>query len=168
MTSHWNYTEKYENEVRTYDESIKRLTDTIERTQNILNNLDKPFNLLSQIEEKSEVVIDPSKYKGSELEYKYADQVENKIKAYFNIEQLRWSLFTKLALYTLIALSFLNMFARADFINLMLPLYMLVIFISGMTSNNIKSYLLMFLIANTFTLITDLLWLLFRDAVSYY
>lgn len=169
-TSIWNYTEKYQLEADMYKENLKKINDAVQKSRKVRSNLDQPFALLEQIQEKEKMsgnIINSYK-KGSQQEYAIADNIENRLKSYLKMEKLKWSMYTKLSLYLLIALSFFNMFARADFINLLLPLYMLVTFISGISFKKMSSNLQLFLIANTFTLVTDLLWLILRDSVRKY
>ena len=168
MTSIWNYNQKYQIEAELYKENFRKMNDAAEKSRAVRANLDKPFNLIEHIQERENNAPGGilAYKKASKEEYAMADNVENKIKSYFNMERLRWSLYTKLSLITIIGLAFFNMFARADFINILLPLYMLVTFVSGMSYKKMSANLQLFLLANTFTLITDLLWLLFRDSVS--
>lgn len=135
------------------------------KTKIILDNLDKPFNLMSiQLDKVSK---DEGGAKSSSKEYELADNIEKHIKTTFKMQTIKWLTLIRILLYCSIGLAFFNMFTRADFINMLIPVYMLAIFSTSFSSkliNNLK----IFLIAASLTLITDFLWLVFRSSVIIY
>jgi hypothetical protein len=71
----------------------------------------------------------------------------------------------KLFILTLIGLGFINSFIRSDFINIIVPTIILVIFYTSL-NRNVVGYLQMFLLAIAATLGYDLLWFLFSSGVK--
>jgi hypothetical protein len=72
----------------------------------------------------------------------------------------------KLFIISLIILGFLNTFVRSDFINIIVPTMILVIFYTSL-NKNVVGYLHMFIIAIAATLGYDLLWFLFSSSVQF-
>ena len=169
MTFIWSFEEKYQIELDLTKKKIDKLSNIVERSKKIRDSLDKPFSIFSQIEEdiKKNNVPGNKKRGSSVQEYAWADKIEGNIKSTLNMKTLKWGWFTKLLLLILLVLSFLNMFTRADFVNILLPVYMLAIFSTSLQSKLINN-LQLFFIASTLTLGTDFLWLFFRSSVSFY
>jgi hypothetical protein len=70
----------------------------------------------------------------------------------------------KLFIISLILLGFINSFERSDFLNILVPTVILVIFYTTL-NNNVSRYLQMFLIAILVTVAYDFLWLIFSSGV---
>ena len=70
----------------------------------------------------------------------------------------------KLFILLLILLGFINTFERSDFISIMVPTIILVIFYTTL-NNNVAKYLQMFLVAICATIVHDLLWIIFSSGV---
>ncbi len=70
----------------------------------------------------------------------------------------------KLFIIVLIGLGFMNSFVRSDFINIIIPTIILVVFYTSLNKNVIMS-LEMFLYAIFFALGYDLIWFLFSASV---
>lgn len=162
LTFIWSQLQKYTEEFELNKKKIDKFNSILTKSKNIRDNLDKPFNILSEVKIKES---GGKKAKTSQQEYELADRIESQIKASLNMNVIRWGFFTKLLLFALLGLSFLNLFTRADFINVLLPVFML-----GMLSSSLQSKLIenltLFFIASTLTLGTDFLWLFFRASVS--
>lgn len=169
MTFIWSFEEKYQIEFDLNKKKIDKISSILEKSKKIRDSLDKPFSIFSQIEESIQKNnVQGSKKRGSSVqEYAWADKIEGNIKSTLNMKTIKWGWFTKLLLLILLVLSFLNMFTRADFINILLPVYMLAIFSTSLQSKLINN-LQLFFIASTLTLGTDFLWLFFRSSVSFY
>ena len=169
MTFIWSFEEKYQVEFDLNKKKIDKISNIIERSKKIRDSLDKPFSIFSQIEDdiKKNNVPGNKKRGSSVQEYAWADKIEGNIKSTLNMKTIKWGWFTKILLLILLVLSFLNMFTRADFINILLPVYMLAIFSTSLQSKLINN-LQLFFIAATLTLGTDFLWLFFRSSVSFY
>lgn len=165
VTFIWNFYNKCEEDRNLYEKKAEKSQEMYSKTKNVLDNLNKPFNLLSVQLDKSKD-SKGSKWKTSQQEYDIADKIENQLKNSLNMKTIKWLYITRILLYTSIILSFLNMFIRADFINMLIPVYILAIFSSSFSSKLLDN-LKIFLIAATVTLGTDLLWLIFRDSVSF-
>jgi len=146
------------------DKKVERFQGVFNKTKAIMENLDKPFNLLSAAEDRSKA---QAKSGTSAQEYEWADKIEGKIKLTLNMQTIRWLFLIRICLYSLIVLSFLNMFTRADFINMLLPVYMIAMFSTSFGSKMLEN-LKLFLIAATLTLGTDFLWLFFRSSVIFF
>ena len=71
----------------------------------------------------------------------------------------------KIFIMSLIALGFINSFIRSDFLNIIVPTMILVIFYTSL-NRNVVGYLQMFLIAIAATLGYDLIWFLFSSGVK--
>ena len=78
---------------------------------------------------------------------------------------IQWMGLIKLFIISLIILGFLNTFVRSDFINIIVPTMILVIFYTSL-NKNVVGYLHMFIIAIAATLGYDLLWFLFSSSVT--
>lgn len=169
MTFIWSFEEKYQIEFDLNKKKIDKISSILEKSKKIRDSLDKPFSIFSQIEENIQKNnVQGSKKRGSSVqEYAWADKIEGNIKSTLNMKTIKWGWFTKLLLLILLVLSFLNMFTRADFINILLPVYMIAIFSTSLQSKLINN-LQLFFIASTLTLGTDFLWLFFRSSVSFY
>ena len=167
MTFIWSFEEKYQIEFDLNKKKLDKLSNIVEKSKRIRDSLDKPFSIFSQIEEdnKNNNVQGNKKRGTSVQEYAWADKIEGNIKSTLNMKTIKWGWFNKLLLLILLVLSFLNMFTRADFINILLPVYMLAIFSTSLQSKLINN-LQLFFIASTLTLGTDFLWLFFRSSVS--
>lgn len=165
VTLIWNFVQKYTLDYEMYTDKAKKFQDMYIKTKTIIDNLSRPFDLLSYEMEKSKNQVDLSGWKTHPKEFEYADKMENQLKATLNMQTIRWLPFIRILLYCSIALSFINMFQRADYINMLIPVYILAIFSTSFGSKMLD-HLKMFLIASAFTLITDLLWLIFRSSVS--
>ncbi len=165
MTFIWSYTEKYENEFDLVKKKIEKFQNIVEKTKKIRDSLDKPFNILSQIEEENNENSGKQSKGASQQEYAIADRIEGNIKNTIGIKVIKWGWFIKLLLFILLGLSFLNLFTRADFINILLPVYILAMFSTSLQAKLITN-LNLFFIAATITLGTDFLWLFFRSSVS--
>jgi len=104
-------------------------------------------------------------WKTNEKEFEYADKIEGQLKASLGLKQIKWLSIVKISLFVLIGLSLFNLFTRADFINILIPVYILATLSTSM-SDKMFSNLQIFVIASTVTLIFDLLWLIFRDSTN--
>ncbi len=168
MTFIWSFEEKYQNEYDLNKKKLDKISSIVEKSKKIRDSLDKPFSIFSKIEEDNKNNNAPgNKKRGtSTQEYAWADKIEGNLKSTLNMKTIQWGWFTKLLLLILLVLSFLNMFTRADFINILLPVYMLAIFSTSLQSKLINN-LQLFFIASTLTLGTDFLWLFFRSSVSF-
>jgi hypothetical protein len=163
LTFTWSHLQKYQDEYDFNEKKLEKFTNIITKTKKIRDSLDEPFNVLAEVEKtasakKNARTTNPQ-------EYVWADRIEGNIKNTLNMKTVRWGFCTKILLYVLIVLSFLNMFTRADFINVLLPVYMLAMFSASLQSKLIDN-LQLFFIATTLTLGTDFLWLFFRASVS--
>lgn len=162
LTFIWSQLQKYSEEFELNKKKIDKFNSILTKSRNIRDNLDKPFNILNEVKIKESGGRKP---KTSQQEYELADKIESQIKNTLNMNVIRWGFLTKLLLFALLGLSFLNLFTRADFINVLLPVFML-----AMLSNSLQSKLIenltLFFIAATLTLGTDFLWLFFRSSVS--
>ena len=143
----------------------KKLEDQRQKTQEILNNLDKPFNLMSVQLDRQKPRTQGFVWRGSPKEFEIAEKIENQLKSTFNLEKIKWLYIVKIFLFSLVALAFINMYARADFINMLIPVYILAMLSQSMADRMFEN-MTQFLIFTSLTLITDLLWLIFRDSVS--
>jgi len=143
----------------------KKLEDQRQKTQEILNNLDKPFNLMSVQLDRQKPRTQGFVWRGRPKEFEIAEKIENQLKSTFNLEKIKWLYIVKIFLFSLVALAFINMYARADFINMLIPVYILAMLSQSMADRMFEN-MTQFLIFTSLTLITDLLWLIFRDSVS--
>lgn len=169
VTFIWNFYEKYKEEKNLYDKKASKNEEMYQKTEIVLSNLNKPFNLLNTVIERndggyatSENII---KFKGNPQQYALADKMEDQLKQTLNMKTIKWLTLTKLLLYASIVLSFFNMFVRADFVNMLIPVYILAMF-STSFSSKLGDNLKVFLFASLFTMITDVLWLVFRDSTN--
>jgi len=162
----WSYYQKYEELSLQVNKKLESIQNVHEKTKKILTDLDKPFNLLNfEIENQNK---DKSKYelfKTHPKEFEYADKIDNQLKASLGLKQIKWLSFIKIFLYILIGLSFFNMFTKADFINMIIPVYILATLSTSMSDKMLVN-LQIFVTCSTITLITDLLWLIFRDSTN--
>lgn len=159
----WSHKLKYQDELKQSKKREEKSLEIYNKTKNILDNLDEPFNLMSIEIDKANK---PSGIKTSQKEYEYADMVENKVKGVLKLDKVNYLPFIKILLYISVGLAFINMFTRADFINLLIPVYILAILSSNFKKNSLEN-LILFTYAAGITLITDLLWLFFRSSVSF-
>lgn len=167
VTFIWSFFQKYEEQKSLYAKKAEKSEEMYKKTKVILDNLDKPFNLMEVQLDKVNNQGSTGKWKTHPKEYEIADGIEAKLKSTLNLKSVKWLVLIKILLYISIGLSFINMFVRADFINMLIPVYILAMFstsMSGKMLDNIK----LFVIAATVTLATDLLWLMFRDSVSFF
>lgn len=161
MTFTWSHLQKYQDLSEFNEKKMEKFRNVIRKTKKIRDGLDEPFNIIEEIDKKKS----GKKRQTSAQEYAWADKIEGNIKNTLNMKVIRWGWFTKMLLYALLILSFLNMFIRADFINVLLPVYILAMFSASLQSKLIDN-LQLFFIAATVTLGTDFLWLFFRSSVS--
>jgi hypothetical protein len=166
----WSYYQKYDELSSQINKKLESIQNVHEKTKKILTDLDKPFNLLNfelekQKGDKSEYEI----FKTHPKEFEYADMIHNHIsitlRDRLKIKEVKWLSFIKIFLYILIVISFFNMFVKADFINMMIPIYILATLSTSMSDKMLVN-LQIFVTASAVTLITDLLWLLFRDSTN--
>lgn len=166
VTFIWSNYQRLEESRNMYLKKAEKSEDMYHKTKIILDNLDKPFNLMSvQLDKIGSGKGSTYEWKTHPKEFEYADKIENQLKTSLNLKSIKWLFIVKILLLSLIVLSFLNMFIKADFINMLIPVYILAMLsqsMSGKMFDNMKS----FLIFTTFTLITDLLWLIFRDSTN--
>lgn len=165
VTFIWSFLQKYEEQRSFFVKKAEKSEEMHKKTKSILDNLDKPFNLMSVQLDKVKNNQNSGKATTSAKEYEYADKIESYIKSSLNLQTISWLPLIKILLFVSIGLAFFNMFTRADFINMLIPVYMLAIFSTSM-SNKLLENLKLFLIAATVTLGTDFLWLFFRSSVS--
>ena len=165
VTFIWSFLQKYEEQRNFLIKKAEKNEEMHKKTKVILDNLDKPFNLMSVQLDKVKNNQNSSKPTTSAKEYEYADKIESYIKSSLNLQTIAWLPLIRILLYVSIGLAFCNMFTRADFINMLIPVYMLAIFSTSL-SNKLLENLKLFLIVATVTLGTDFLWLFFRSSVS--
>lgn len=166
ITFIWNLYEKYKGE---YDVNLKKLEkykNVVSKSIKIRDSLDKPFNILSFVEQENQKndFFLSNKRKTSPQEYAFADNIEVNIKNSLKLNNIKWGWLIKTLCYLLIILSFFNLFKRADFINILLPVYMLAILSTSIQSKQLSN-LNLFFFACIFSLGTDFLWLFFRSSV---
>jgi hypothetical protein len=168
VTFIWSYHQKYEElsqQAKNKAEGIKK--NVYQKTKEILMDLDKPFNLLSYDQDKLEkgAFGKGALWKTNDKEFEYADKIEGQLKTSLGLKQIKWLTFLKASLLVLIALSLFNLFTRADFINILIPLYILATLSTAMSDKMFSNFQI-FITASTVTLIFDLLWLIFRDSTN--
>lgn len=73
-------------------------------------------------------------------------------------------LFTKILLIATLVIAFLSLFLKADFINIIIPMYILMVSLTSLNQSPLE-YLNSFLVLIGITLCSDLLWVIFHDSV---
>lgn len=159
----WSLYQKYEEQLQVCQKKLEKATQLANKSKDLIASLDKPFNLMQELEKVNGVSSSAKKPTTSAVEYQWADKIEAQIKSTLKTQVIKWVVFTKFMLYILIGLSFINMFTRADFINMLIPVYILAM-LSSSLSNKLLDNLKLFLIVATVTLGTDFLWLFFRSS----
>jgi hypothetical protein len=71
----------------------------------------------------------------------------------------------KFLLLLIVMLSFINLFDRSDFVNLMLPIVILIIFYTSL-NNNVVGYLNLFIIGIAGSFVYDILWFFLASSVK--
>ncbi len=136
------------------------------------NRKEVASKILYKKQEPSHVQLRPQAHPENTDQYQMADKIENLIKTTFSKKLLildkpniQWMGWIKLFIITLIILGFINTFERSDFLNILVPTVILVIFYTTL-NNNVSRYLQMFLIAIVVTVAYDFLWIIFSSGVS--
>ena len=168
VTFIWSYLQKFEElsvQAKNKAEGIKK--NVYQKTKEILMDLDKPFNLLLHEADKIGGFSGSigGLWKTNDKEFEYADKIEGQLKASLGLKQIKWLSFLKMILLVLIGLSLFNLFGRADFINILIPVYILATLSTSMSDKMFSNFQI-FVVASTVTLIFDLLWLIFRDSTN--
>ena len=144
--------------------NYNRLKAKSEKDGKLLEHLNEPFNLFLSAARPAiteENNINPN---SNDMEEVLAGNIENAVKNTFKVKSVQWMWFTKLLLVVTLILAFLNMFLKADFINVVIPMYILMITFTTLDQNP-ASYIHSFLVMIGFTLASDLLWIIFHDSV---
>jgi hypothetical protein len=135
------------------------------------NRKDAPSKIVYKKQEPSHVQLRPQAHPEHADQYQMADKIENLIKTSFSKNSLildkpniPWMGWIKLFIISLILLGFINSFERSDFLNILVPTVILVIFYTTL-NNSVSRYLQMFLIAILVTVAYDFLWLIFSSGV---
>ena len=165
LTFIWSNFQKFSEMREMYLKKSEKSKEMYEKTKKILDNLDKPFALMSIQLDNTSGNSNFLNWKTHPKEYETADKIENQIKSTMNLKSIKWLYLVKILLYILISISFINMYAKADFINMLIPVYILAMLSQSMSSKLLENMKL-FIVFATLTLSTDILWLLFRDSVS--
>ena len=187
------YQDLYAKSERVLQNYNAMLTRTFQLIEN-LNEPLKYFNVMEDnFENQKEIVRDGSsnilRSKGGNInigaggttnvnhtkQYQYADQVEDFIKNTLSkfflfkniLEQpnIKWMGLIKIFIIISIVLAFINTFIRSDFINIIVPTIIVVIFYTSLNSNTVGN-LKLFLILIAGALGYDILWFLFSASVS--
>ncbi len=100
----------------------------------------------------------------NDVEMDVANKVENMIKSSFNADTVQWVQIIKVLVFANILLSIFNMFIRADFVNFLFFVYVIVVFYTSFNANPLEN-LKKFLLYLSVSLGYDLLWMCFNPVI---
>jgi hypothetical protein len=130
------------------------------------NDLNKNFPILNKFGAPSASDFQMADKIEAFVKNTFSKKIYNKI--YFYIidkPNIEWMGLIKFLLLLIVVLSFINLFDRSDFINLMLPIVILIIFYTSL-NNNVVGYLNLFIIGIAGSFVYDILWFFLASSVK--